>query len=95
MNKIRQLFNLGILKEVYFYDYGYVGAALGLHISGSLYRKALEYAKERKNKNEDFIRKISELYETTKNLLNEIVNEKLEDITDCNRCKNCKCNNIQ
>ena len=49
-------------------------------IHDSLYSLAMEYAKERNLKGEEFLRKISDLQEASKNKLNNIVNDK------CDRC---------
>ena len=55
-------------------------------IHDSLYSLAMEYAKERNLKGEEFLRKISDLQEASKNKLNNIVNDK------CDRCNNCDSN---
>ena len=72
-NWIRKYFNIDILRKVYFYERGNI--ELGLEISDSLYHEALDYVKERQLKKEEFLRKIAELQETSKNQLNEFINE--------------------
>ena len=74
-NWIRKYFNIDILRKVYFYERGNI--ELGLEISDSLYHEALDYVKERQLKKEEFLRKIAELQETSKNQLNEFINEDL------------------
>ena len=75
-NWIRKIFNIDILRKVYFYDCGNgEKEMLGLKISDTLYQKAMIYVTERQFKNEEFFKKITELQETTMNQLNVIVHE--------------------
>ena len=70
------------MKPVYFYEYEKENLYRVGDIHDSLYTLAMEYAKERNLKGEEFLRKISDLQEASKNKLNNIVNDK------CDSCNN-------
>ena len=81
MNWFKKIFNID--RKVYFCDCGNgEKEMLGLKISNTLYQKAMDYVTERELKNEEFLKKISELQETTINQLNSIVYQD-------GFCKNC------
>ena len=90
INWIRKIFNIDILRKVYFYDCGKI-ELLGLQISDSLYRKAMDYVTERQIKNEEFLKKISELQEITKNQLNDIVQETYDSDNRFSRVNSTNC----
>lgn len=62
-----------------------------MQISDSLYRKAMDYVTERQIKNEEFLKKISELQEITKNQLNDIVQETYDSDNRFSRLNSTNC----